>query len=73
MYYFKMDQNLYLHYLNKQVNLNLAIEELNCSCTTNKDSLMAELLQHKGQTLFLSLDHVTMGQTVCIRPNRSMG
>ena len=44
-----MDQNSYLHYLNKQVNLDLAIEELNCSYTTNKDSLKGELLRHKGQ------------------------
>ena len=49
-----MDHNSCLHYLNKQVNLDLAIEELNCSCTTNKDSLKDELLRHKGQTSFPS-------------------
>lgn len=68
-----MDQNSNLYYLNKQVKLGLAIEEPSCLYTTNKDSPMAELLQHKGQTLFLSLAHMTMGQTVCIHPNHNMG
>ena len=67
-----MDQNSNLHYLNKPVNLDSAIEELNCSCTTNKDSLKGELLLHRGQTCFPWV-HKAMAQNICIHLNHNKG